>query len=165
METLRDDEGVWILDVAHNPAGATALVTALRDLGAARPLVIVCAMMRQKAWQSVLEVLRKPTDAMVLTVAPSHPQGTAWDPDRARAHLEARRTADGAEQVPVEVLPNMDGALARARELAQGGTVVVTGSCYLVGDAGDALRARGSMSRSNAVPTSEPPPRTEQKEE
>jgi folylpolyglutamate synthase/dihydropteroate synthase len=72
----------------------------------------------------VLGPLLAATDAAVFTDAPSAPAERRWD------LAEAGRLGDG-----VVVEPDFDRALARARELAGGGTVVVTGSCHTVGDA------------------------------
>ena len=81
--------------------------------------------------------------AIVLTTAPSHPQGAAWDLEEA---ARFGRSAAGAD-VPsvagrrpptgprVEVVSLLEAALERARELAGHGTVVVAGSCHVVGDA------------------------------
>lgn len=145
VETREDGRVNWILDVAHNPAGASALMRTLGELRPRRPLVILTAMLARKAWPAMLDVLREPADAMVLTIADSHPAGEAWDLEEARAYLARAGGGRGREARPraVEPAAGVAQAVERASELAEGGTVVVAGSCYLVGDVGDVLAARG----------------------
>jgi len=80
-----------------------------------------------KEWRAVLGPLLTVTDDAVLTDAPSAPAERRWNLQAAAAEL-SRRT-------PLMVEPHFAVALERARELAGEGTVVVTGSCYTVGDA------------------------------
>ncbi len=136
--------GKWVLDAAHNPAGAEALAAALRELRPPRPLVLLTAMLRRKAWREVLDRLRPLADVIVLTSTPSHPEGAAWDPREAEAYLR-RPVAPGVGEPPprAEVRERLGRAIDRARELAGGGTVVVTGSSYLVGDVRQELPSRG----------------------
>lgn len=139
VEAIRASGAEWILDAAHNPAGAASLAMTLRDLESRRPRVLVTAMLRRKAWPAILDRLCEETDAVVLTTAPSHPEGAAWDPDEARAYLEQRRSGRERGIAAPVVCKDLAAALERARELAGEGTVVVAGSCYLVGDARLAL--------------------------
>lgn len=117
--------GDWILDAGHNAAGIEALAATLRDLGPRGPLVVLAAALEDKP-PEMLVPLAEMADAVVVTRAPSAPEGRGWDPDRAAGALEPRAA---------EAVTDFDEALARARELAAEGTVVVTGSCYTVGDA------------------------------
>ena len=145
VETVEDGGLTWILDVAHNPAGAAALTATLADLEPRRPLVVVTAMLARKAWRAILDVLREPADSMVLTIADSHPRGTAWNLSEAGDYLDRSSGSRRAKRKQaVEPCPGLAEALERARELAAGGTVVVAGSCYLVGDVRDAIAARAS---------------------
>ena len=86
--------------------------------------MLVFSVLRDKPWGEMLSALGPACEATVLTVAPSSPPGRAWDPASA---VRAAR--------PAEVVRDFGAALARARELAGGGTVLITGSCYAVGDA------------------------------
>lgn len=125
FEVLRRPDGDWILDAAHNPSSAEGLVETMEAVGPARPVVLVLSILRDKPWREMLATLERSVDAAVLTVAPSSPEARAWDPE----------PAGRAAARPAEVVPEFGAALDRARELAGGGTVLVTGSCYAVGDA------------------------------
>jgi folylpolyglutamate synthase/dihydropteroate synthase len=66
----------------------------------------------------------------VLTQAASAPAERRWDP--AAAHSETPDTT---------LVPALEEALGRARELAGPGTVVVAGSCHTVAEALEVLDA------------------------
>lgn len=125
FEVLRRGDGDWILDAGHNPSSAAGFVETLARVEPTPPLVLVLSILRDKPWREMMGTLEPPVEATVLTVAPSSPEGRTWDPEA------AARAARG----PAEVVRDFPAALARARELAAGGTVLVTGSCYAVGDA------------------------------
>ncbi|MEE9576923.1 MAG: folylpolyglutamate synthase/dihydrofolate synthase family protein [Gemmatimonadota bacterium] len=143
FERLPGGDGDWILDVAHNPDAARALADTLRRVDPVRPLVFVIAVLRRKAWREMLRILAGPAHAIVLTTAPSHPPGAAWNLDEAARFGRSAAGADApivAGRRPptgprVEVVARLEAALVRARELAGNGTVVVAGSCHVVGDA------------------------------
>jgi len=121
-----DRRGRWIYDVAHNPDGARALAAALRATRPPRPLVAVVAVLRDKAWQEMLEELGGAVDALVLTCAPSAPADRAWDLEAAAAWARGRGLAASA-------VPDFGAALDAAARA--GATVLVTGSFHTVGDA------------------------------
>lgn len=115
-----------VLDVAHNPAGAWALRSALSERFEERPLIFVFGAMRDKAISEMTEILF-PIAARVIATHPENP--------RAAAPEEIRQAASrtGAE---IELVPEPGEALKRARALATpGAVIVVTGSIYLVGEA------------------------------
>jgi len=153
VEMLEGGRVTWILDVAHNPAGASALAATLDALSPRRPLVVLTAMLARKAWPGILDVLRETADAMVLTIADSHPEGAGWDLAEVQAYLERHEVGSGrgGRLRAVESSDELATALSRASELAEGGTVVVAGSCYLVGDVRDALEAQGVLEPGRAV--------------
>jgi folylpolyglutamate synthase/dihydropteroate synthase len=70
-----------------------------------------------------------------------------------QAHLERREVGSdrGGRPLAVEFSADLATALSRASELAEGGTVVVAGSCYLVGDVRDAFEAEGVLEPGRAV--------------
>lgn len=125
FEILRREDGDWILDAGHNPSSAAAVAATLDEVGPRRPLVLVLSVLRDKPWREMLETLEPHAASTVLTVAPSSPGGRVWDPEL------AGRAAAGV----AAVVADFDEALTHARELAGEGTVLVTGSCYAVGDA------------------------------
>ncbi len=126
FQVLATAEGTVVLDVAHNPDGARSLASALEAIPLPEPIVGLIGILGDKPWQEMLEPLLRHTSAAVFTVPPSAPDSRHWDPARARDVVQADR---------VEVIIDFDRALERARELARGGTVLVTGSSHTVGDA------------------------------
>lgn len=119
----------WVLDVAHNPAGVASLAASLDRLRLPKPVVLVTAILNDKAWGEMLPPLLARADAAVLTVAPSSPESRRWDPADAEASLGA------SPAVPLRVIPDFAAAIQRAETLAPHGTVLVTGSVHTVGDA------------------------------
>lgn len=117
----------FILDVAHNPAGATALAETLRTLEPPRPIVVLLAVLSDKDWRGIMEALAPATDLFVLTTAPSAPANRRWDP------AEAGAVANAAGWRSV-VAPRMEDAIGKAVAERGGGTVLVTGSFHTVGD-------------------------------
>ena len=122
-----------VLDVAHNPAGAWALRSALAENFPERAVTVVFAAMRDKAIREIAEILFPIAEHVVLTQV-SNP--------RAATTSELREAASrtGAVLYPEETVP---AALARAREVSSPEAVlVVTGSIYLVGEVMSVLGIR-----------------------
>ena len=116
----------WIFDIAHNTAGAQALASVLQRLDLPKPVVLLTAVLGDKDWRSMLPPLFREADHVVLTQTPSAPLKRRWDPAKA-----AREAAS-----PVaEICLDFEKALARVKDLAGSGTIVVTGSTHTVGDA------------------------------
>lgn len=129
MQIERDGGRTEIFDVAHNPAGVHALVSALSALGFPRPLVVLAAVLKDKDRDGMIQPLIEAADRIVLTIPPSVPPHRRWDPVAARDALGVDR---------VDAVPDFERALARVHRLAHAdgpGTVVVTGSFHTVGDA------------------------------
>lgn len=121
--------GVWLLDVAHNPAGVESLLEAVPALGLPRPLVLLAGILADKDWRSMLPPLLREADATILTLPPSAPPARRWS-------LEAIPGGLGGPEVGgVRLEPDFERALEEARLRAGTGTVLVTGSCHTVGDA------------------------------
>lgn len=136
LQVAQTDRGLWVLDLAHNLAAVEALLEGLRTLDLPRPWVTVCSVLGDKEWTKILERLGAATDVLVCTHAPSAPPGRRWN-------LETVRTRPPGRAVRVE--PELERAVERAAELAGAGTVVVTGSSYLVGDV---IRGHPDLGRS-----------------
>jgi dihydrofolate synthase/folylpolyglutamate synthase len=118
------DTPLLVLDGAHNPAGVAALVPELPALVGRRPLVLVFAVMADKAWEAMLAPLLPSVARVVVTRVGRR----AAVPAAVAATLEGR--------VPVEVVEDARLALRVARTAAgPGGAVLVTGSLFLVGEA------------------------------
>lgn len=113
--------GAWLLDGAHNPDGARALVAAL-DAEKTTPSAAIFGALADKAWPEMLDVLAS-LPCPRLYVAPRGRAAT--DPTQLAAHA------------PGSVAASLADALAAARALARGkaGPVVICGSLYLVGEA------------------------------
>jgi dihydrofolate synthase/folylpolyglutamate synthase len=119
-----------VLDVAHNPAGAWALRSALSSYYEERRIIFVFGAMRDKAIGEVAEILFPLGEAVVATCAENPRSAT---PEEIR---------DAASRTGAEIVLSRDveAALVRARGLAGAdGVVVVTGSIYVVGEAMKAL--------------------------
>lgn len=119
----------WVLDVAHNPAGVASLAASLDRLRLPKPVVLVTAILNDKAWDEMLPPLLARADAAVLTVAPSSPEARRWDPADAEARIGA------SSRIPIRIIPDFAAAIQRAETMAPHGTVLVTGSVHTVGDA------------------------------
>jgi dihydrofolate synthase / folylpolyglutamate synthase len=123
----------WLLDGAHNPAGADALVAALARLGAV-PGAAVVGVTLDRLDGLLLPALARLAPRLVAT-------GASQSPRAAPATAVAERLGGaGTERVvaagtPIEAL-DLAGRWAReAAGAVASPTVVVAGSLYLVGEA------------------------------
>jgi dihydrofolate synthase/folylpolyglutamate synthase len=115
-----------VFDVAHNPAGAWALRSALSERYDDRPMVFVFGAMRDKAISEMTEILF-PLAERVIATRPENPRS---------ASPEEILEAAGRTGATIELVPGVKAALERSRECAAKDCVlVVTGSIYLVGEA------------------------------
>ena len=120
----------YVLDVAHNPAGAWALRSTLSGAYEDRPLTFVFGAMRDKAIGEIAEILFPLAERVIATRADNPRSATSGEIREAAAHTS----------VAIEQAPNVAAALERARVLAgSNGVVVVTGSIYIVGEAMQSL--------------------------
>jgi dihydrofolate synthase / folylpolyglutamate synthase len=114
-----------VIDVAHNPAGAWALRSALSERYDGRSLIFVFGAMRDKAISEMAEILF-PLAETVIATQPRNPRAAS----PAEIKQAAARTA-----VDIDAVDDVRPAVERARALARDGTVlVITGSIYLVGE-------------------------------
>ncbi len=119
----RPGGGQWILDGAHNVAGAEVLRQGLEDLWPELRPVLVVGLLADKDWEAMVQVLA-PLAARILTV-----------PVKSSRTLSADLLASTCARValgPVEACTDLSDALARVRNSSH---VVVAGSLYLVGEA------------------------------
>jgi len=120
----------YVLDVAHNPAGAWALRSTLSGAYENRSLTFVFGAMRDKAIGEIAEILFPLAERVIATPADNPRSATSGEIREAAAHTS----------VAIERAPNVAAALERARVLAgSNGVVVVTGSIYIVGEAMQSL--------------------------
>jgi dihydrofolate synthase / folylpolyglutamate synthase len=126
LQVVADDPMV-LLDGAHNPEGAQALVDSLPEVvGDRRPLIAVISILDDKDAAGMLGMLLPRCDALVLT---SSQNPRALPPPTL---LSLASQLDGP---PGEIVPEPRRAVERARELAgPDGAVLATGSIYLIAD-------------------------------
>ncbi|MGB6193503.1 MAG: folylpolyglutamate synthase/dihydrofolate synthase family protein [Terracidiphilus sp.] len=145
----------WILDVAHNPAGAWALRAAISNFARqheayAAPSTLIFSCLRDKPVTELAQILFPLFDRVIF--APIHSPRATPVPD-----LLAAAAATGT---PATAAASIDEALTLAEEAALAGgtnaspekaaTVVVSGSVYLVGEARPLLLARAAKSENPA---------------
>ena len=116
----------WILDVAHNPAGAWALRAGLRSVvGLSRPpQTLIFSCLRDKPVAEMAQILFPLFEKVIL--APIHAARATGLNDLLAAARATGTTAVAAESV--------GKALELAEEGTRGGAIVVSGSVYLVGE-------------------------------
>jgi len=135
LERIESGIMEWILDVAHNPAGAWALRAGLRDaLEVKRPRCLIFSCLRDKPIAEMAQILFPLFEQVIL--APIHTARAAEMGD-----LLAAASATGTAAVACE---SVSEALQRGEEGAEGGLIVVSGSVYLVGEARTLLLDRKS---------------------
>jgi dihydrofolate synthase/folylpolyglutamate synthase len=126
----------WILDVAHNPAGAWALRAGLSGLlSEDRPRRLIFSCLRDKPLGEMAQILFPFFEQVIF--APIHSARAA-----AMEDLEAAGRATGT---PAVSAGSVREALQWAGEHSQGGVVVVSGSVYLVGEARSQLLGEGGI--------------------
>ncbi len=114
-----------VIDVAHNPAGAWALRSALSERYEDRPLIFVFGAMRDKAISEIAEILF-PLAERVIATRPENPRA---------ASPEEIQQAGARTGTEIEAVEDVRSAVERARVLAsEAAVVVITGSIYLVGE-------------------------------
>jgi dihydrofolate synthase / folylpolyglutamate synthase len=116
-----------VLDGAHNPDAAAALVAALRESFSWQRLHLVAAMFEDKQVEEVLRLLAPVVDAAYVA-RNSSPRSAP--PDR----LATALAAEGVSEL--QAFASVPEAVAAARASAEeGDLILVTGSFYTVGDA------------------------------
>ncbi|MBZ0274052.1 bifunctional folylpolyglutamate synthase/dihydrofolate synthase [bacterium] len=113
-----------VLDGAHNPSAVRALADTLEVENVPKPLIPVVAIMSDKDVDGILDQVRRMSDTVVLTCLTHERSLDATDlGHRARGKF-----------AHIHVIPDPVQALSLARSLSgSNGTIVVTGSLYLVG--------------------------------
>jgi len=122
-----------ILDVAHNPAGAWALRSALSSRYESTPLTIIFGVMRDKAVSEIAEILFPLAEEVIATRVPSPRAALPAEIQQAAAHVS----------VPITSADELEEALRIAK--SRGRTTVVTGSVYLVGAVLEKLEAASKL--------------------
>ena len=116
---------VVIIDGAHNEAGAQALQETMAQHFAGKKILLVAGILADKEIDSIVKFLTKITDHIIVT-----------EPDNPRK-LAAEKLAEHVAEfgVAAEAVPDVEAAVHRAKELADGYDVILfAGSLYLIGD-------------------------------
>jgi len=143
LEVIRRSPTI-VLDAAHNPHGAAAVVDALDDSFTFSPLIGVVGVMADKDYEGLLATFEPAMAAIVCTQ------------NREPRSLGAEQLAETARGVfgidRVYVAPRLDDAIEQAATLAEeggvfgeaigSGGVLVTGSVVTVGEARHLLKRR-----------------------
>ena len=111
----------FILDGAHNPAGARALAAYIKEFFADEPVRIVYGAMRDKAVEEVTNTLFSLAQEVIVTA-----------PDQPRA-LNPESLAEITEHPNLKIAATLPEAIDLAR--ANPMTTFITGSLFLVGEA------------------------------
>lgn len=121
-----EGKGPVVLDVAHNPDGASALITALAETFAFERVVFVIGVLRGKDHEGILRELARLPVTLVLTEPPS-PRALPV------AELNGAAESLGLETTIAGSVPD---AIASALEIATSNDLVcITGSHYVIGEA------------------------------
>ena len=124
FEVISEDPLV-IIDGAHNEAGAQALQETMAQHFAGKKILLVAGILADKEIDSIVKFLTKITDHIIVT-EPDNPRKLA-------AEKLAEHVADFG--VAAEVVSDVEAAVHRAKELADGDDVILfAGSLYLIGD-------------------------------
>ena len=123
FEVISEDPLV-IIDGAHNEAGAQALQETMAQHFAGKKILLVAGILADKEIDSIVKFLTKITDHIIVT-EPDNPRKLA-------AEKLAGHVADFG--VAAEAVPDVEAAVHRAKELADGYDVILfAGSLYLIG--------------------------------
>jgi len=134
LELLQVRGRRWLLDGAHNPAGARALAAALRRLDAA-PALLLLGATEERVDGDLLGALADVAPRLVATRALRSPRSAAPEA------LAARLRALGVEPGRVAVAAAPEAALSLIeRGTEAGATIVVAGSLFLVAEVRALLR-------------------------
>lgn len=127
-----------VIDVAHNPDGASALITGLVDAFTFERVIFVVGVLEDKDYRGMLsELARVPCE--IIATRPRYVRSVSSEQLRSAAH-DMQLHCIAIDEVPAAV----DSALGRS----EGGDLVcVTGSHYVVGEARAHLLASRSSPR------------------
>jgi len=144
LEVVRRSPTI-VLDAAHNPHGAQALVDALEDSFTFSPLIGVVGVMADKDYEGLLSTLEPVLAHIVCT------QNSTQRSMSASELAEVARGIFGQDRVSVQ--PSLASAIDEAATLAEvggvfgeglgSGGVLVTGSVITVGEARALIKPRG----------------------
>jgi dihydrofolate synthase/folylpolyglutamate synthase len=124
----KDGVPTIVVDVAHNPDGASALRAALAERFPGRPRLMLFGAMRDKAIREMAEILFPTAERVIVTTTAMNPRAaTTADLLKISAGLCAQ----------IEAVETVPGAIDRLKECArqyQDPILVLTGSIYIIGE-------------------------------
>ncbi len=145
MEVMQENPTI-VLDCAHNPPKAQALVQALQSVYPGRQFLFVVGMLKTKDATGILHTLARLPGTFLF--CQPHVFGKASQPPGTLAAL-----LNGSEARIGGLFHDVHHALAQARRMvAPDQIIVVTGSVYLVGEARDLWYPRDQILASLAQP-------------
>ena len=133
----RDSWPEFVLDVAHNPAGAWALRSALSSFYEDRRIIFVFGAMRDKAIGEIAEILFPLGERVIATMAHNPRSATPEEIREAAARVQA--DIESCADVPSAIERAAGLALRDKNVLPTRAVIVITGSIYVVGEAMRAL--------------------------
>ncbi|HEY0163309.1 MAG TPA: folylpolyglutamate synthase/dihydrofolate synthase family protein [Edaphobacter sp.] len=124
----------FLLDVAHNPAGAWTLRAALAQLPESQPRTLLFSCLRDKDLREMSQILLPLFDSSSFDRPGDHILFAPINNPRATPLDELAATARDLE-IPAESCPTLAEAVTQARALTpHNGIIVATGSVYLIGE-------------------------------
>jgi dihydrofolate synthase / folylpolyglutamate synthase len=131
----------FVFDVAHNPAGAWALRSALSNCYPERRLIFIFGAMRDKAIGEIAEILFPLAERVIATAADNPRSATPEEirdaAARAAPEIELAASVEHAIEVAGKLACSNKNILAT--QSVQSPVIVITGSIYVVGEAMRAL--------------------------
>jgi len=125
LEVLRY-EPIVLVDGAHNPAGISALCSALKTEFVYRRLILIFGVLNDKDYRTMLKKIVPMADRVIIT----RPRT-----ERAMSSGEVASVLERCNHKNIEVVENSLDALKRAFSIADiNDLICVTGSLYLVGE-------------------------------
>jgi dihydrofolate synthase / folylpolyglutamate synthase len=116
-----------VVDGGHNREGLVAAIRAVRATYGDRPLGVVFGALKEKDVGSMLDVLEREAQALVLT-RPANAGGRALDPERVDGEYRPRDTGGRRARVVSDAGDSLRVAVGEMEQM--GGVVLVTGSLY-----------------------------------
>lgn len=131
-----------VLDSAHNPHGAQALVLGLTESFDFEPTIAVVAMMRDKDSAGVLSILAEAVDHVVITQASGSPRAL---PVAELVQLAEEIWPAGRVHSALGVPEALTTAISLADDFGPKAGILITGSIVAVGEARSLLSAESDQ--------------------
>lgn len=136
LERVRTEPAV-VIDTAHNPPAAAAMVQAFAEAYAFQPTVGIVAMMQDKSSEEVLRIFSEVMDIVVITKVQGTPR--ARDVEELATEAEAFFPEGAVHRAP-SMAEAIDMAIMLADTTSEHSGVLVAGSVIAAGEARDLLK-------------------------